>query len=443
MMLLLAVIVVADGFWGPQVSSVNLAGVLPWTYWRALTVVALLAAGNLFCMACPFMLPRELARHLGFSPRSWPKSLRSKWLAVALLIFFFWAYEAFALWDKPAWTAWIIIGYFAGAFFVDAFFRGASFCKYVCPIGQFHFVQSMVSPLEVKVREPDICAGCRTHDCLRGNAQQRGCETDLFLPSKSGSLDCTFCLDCVRACPHDNIGLLAVAPGGDLLSDRPRASLGRLSRRVDMAALVLVLVAAAFASAAAMTAPVLAWREQMLTPWGTAWNHAGVLVIFVVTLLVVPVVAMLGTVSAGRAASGIVVPTRELWSRFSFALVPLGAAMWAAHFLFHLLSGYASGWPVLQQAAQSAGLGLLGRPDWQLSALRVNPDSILALQVILLGAGLLLSLYLGWRIARQSGPRTATAVGLVTPWALLAIAIYAAGIWILLQPMQMRGLTFG
>ena len=74
-----------------------------------------------------------------------------------MLAAYLWAYEAFALWDSPRATAWIIVGYFAAAFAVDSVFRGASFCKYVCPIGQFHFVHSLVSPLEVKVREPAVC----------------------------------------------------------------------------------------------------------------------------------------------------------------------------------------------------------------------------------------------------------------------------------------------
>ena len=42
---------------------------------------------------------------------------------------------------------------------VDALFKHASFCKWVCPIGQFNFVASTVSPLEVKVRDPAVCAG--------------------------------------------------------------------------------------------------------------------------------------------------------------------------------------------------------------------------------------------------------------------------------------------
>jgi len=33
-MLLLAAIVMFDGFFGSQVAPANLAGVLPWTYWR-------------------------------------------------------------------------------------------------------------------------------------------------------------------------------------------------------------------------------------------------------------------------------------------------------------------------------------------------------------------------------------------------------------------------
>ncbi len=241
-LLMLAVAVIADGFLGHPMAPMNLAGVLPWTYCRAFIVVALLAAGNLFCMACPFTLPRELGRRLGHATRYWPQALRTKWLAVGLLILFFWAYEVFGVWDSPKLTAWILVSYFAGAFAVDTFFRGASFCKYICPIGQFNFVSSLVSPLEVRVRSRDTCTACATHDCIRGNQHQRGCELHLFLPRKAGNMDCTFCLDCVKACPHDNVGILALTPGRDLARDPVRSSLGRLSRRPDIAALALVVV---------------------------------------------------------------------------------------------------------------------------------------------------------------------------------------------------------
>ena len=49
---------------GPQIAPMNLAGILPWTYWRGFAVIALLAAGNLFCMACPFTLARDMGRRI-------------------------------------------------------------------------------------------------------------------------------------------------------------------------------------------------------------------------------------------------------------------------------------------------------------------------------------------------------------------------------------------
>ena len=373
--LVLAALVIADGLFGTPVSALNLAGVVPWTYGRGLLVIGILAAGNLFCMACPFTLPREIGKRLGLATRGWPKPLRSKWLAVALLGGFFWAYEAFDLWDRPLATAWVLVGYFAAAFAVDAFFRGASFCKYLCPIGQFQFMGSLASPLEVKVKRPEACTACTTHDCLRGNARRRGCELDLFLPRKSGSVDCTFCLDCVKACPHDAIGILPVLPARELVQDPPRSSVGRFAARPDLAALALVFVGGAFAAAFAMVRPAFG------------------------RLFVGTVAALL--------ALALAVSPRGSRARLALALVPLGLGMWAGHWIFHLLAPGASRW-------MAAG-------------------SLLELELVLLDAGLLVSLYAAWRVA----PRGRA----FAPWAAVAAALWLAGIWTFLQPMPMRGMV--
>ncbi|NIP79519.1 MAG: FesM, partial [Gemmatimonadetes bacterium] len=156
-LLLLAAVIIADGLFGPQSAPRNAAGVGPWVQWRGLVVLALLVAGNLFCMACPFMLPRRLAKRVLPADRSWPAWLRTKWLALALLVVFFWAYEALDLWDSPWLTAWLVVAYFAAAFVIDGFFKGAAFCKYVCPIGSFNFVNGLASPGEVRVRDVAVC----------------------------------------------------------------------------------------------------------------------------------------------------------------------------------------------------------------------------------------------------------------------------------------------
>jgi cytochrome c oxidase assembly factor CtaG len=441
--LVLAVAVIADGFFGHPMAAMNLAGVLPWTYGRALAVVALLATGNFFCMACPFTLPRELGRRLGLATRHWPYPLQNKWLAVGLLILFFWAYEAFGLWDSPRLTAWILVGYFIGAFAVDAFFRGASFCKYVCPIGQFNFLGSLISPLEVRVRSQEACVACATHDCVRGNEHQRGCELRLFLPRKVGNMDCTFCLDCVKACPHDNIGILAIAPGRDLVNDSARSSLGRFSRRLDVAALALVVVFSAFFNAAAMVAPVAKRLDHLTGQYSMISTFPFIGLFFLVTLVLAPTLLMRAAMSAGRALAHIAKPGRELFCRFSMALLPVGLAMWGAHVLFHLSSAWGTAWPAMQRVAGDLGAGWFGTPHWTVSSPLFAPDVMLDAQLLLLDAGVLLSLYVGWRIARGYASCLQNVFLLLAPWASVAALLYAAGIWVFLQPMQMRGMVHG
>src|SRR5215468_8875060 len=291
-MFALALIVIADGLFGHQMSSMNLAGTLPWTHWRGLVVISLLAAGNFFCMACPFTLARDFGRRWLPARWHWPKRLRSKWLAVTLLAVYLWAYEAFSLWDSPWWTAWIVIGYFAASFVIDGLFRGASFCKYVCPVGQFNFAQSLVSPLEVKIRNADVCRDFATYDCIRGNDARRGCELGLFQPKKSGKLDCTFCLDCIHACPHQNVGIIAAMPGGQLTHDRYRSALGRLSQRMDVAALVLLLVFGAFVNAAGMIAPVTALESALQRRLGLESVLPVTSALFLLALLVAPLLLL-------------------------------------------------------------------------------------------------------------------------------------------------------
>jgi cytochrome c oxidase assembly factor CtaG/ferredoxin len=441
-MFALALMVIADGLFGRQMSSMNLAGTLPWTHWRGLVVISLLIAGNFFCMACPFTLARDFGRRWLSARWRWPKRLRSKWLAVALLAVYLWAYEAFSLWDSPWWTAWIVIGYFAASFVIDGLFRGASFCKYICPIGQFNFAQSLVSPLEVKIRNADVCRDCATYDCVRGNDTRRGCELGLFQPKKSGNLDCTFCLDCVHACPHQNVGIIGVTPGSQLTHDRYRSALGRLSQRMDVAALVLLLVFGAFVNAAGMIGPVVALERTLQQRLGMEAPLPVTSALFLLALLVAPllVVALCGAV--WRALCGAAIRWKELACSFALALAPLGFSMWLAHLAYHFLTGAAVVIPVAQRAASDLGSSMLGQPNWANTALPPL-DWLTSLQILLLDGGLLLTLYASWRVARRFSARAGRALSLFAPWAGLAVMLYAAGVWIVFQPMEMRGLAPG
>ena len=438
-LLLLAGLIVYDGFRGPPIGAMNLAGVLPWIHWRGLVVVGLLAAGNVFCMACPFTVPRTLARRWLPQGRSWPRLLRNKWLAVLLLAGFLWAYEALALWDSPWWTAWIVLIYFAAAFVIDGFFRGASFCKYVCPIGPFNFVQSLISPLEIKVRDSVVCASCRTKDCIRGRDDIPGCELQLYQPRKSSNMDCTFCLDCIHACPHDNVGILVEPPTKELWRDSFRSGVGRFSKRPDLAALVVVLVFGAFVNAAGMVAPVLQWRDQLASVLGHRTPILITSLSFVFGLIALPLLMFASAAVLCRWFSQIRVSLLELGTRFSYALVPLGFSMWLAHYSFHFLASFGSAASSLQRFAGDHGWAIFGEPEWARACCRPVADWLPRLEILSLDLGLLLSLYAGYRIALAQSEWASQALKLLAPWAVLIVVLFVAGVWIVLQPMQMRG----
>lgn len=434
----LAALVILDGWWGPQTpSATNLAGVLPWTYWRGGVVVGLFFVGSLFCMACPFTLPRGLAKRLLGARVAWPRSLRNKWFAVALMIGYFASLETLGIWSSPWLTAWLIAGYFVAAFAVDGIFRGASFCKYVCPAGQFQFTLASISSLDIQARDPHTCQTCRTKDCLRGNANASGCPTDLLVATKRGHWDCTLCMDCVRACPHDNIGLVSTVPGRDLATDPLRSSLGHLSNRPDVAALACVLVFAAFANAAAMTAPVVAGVDRIGVALGSFAIASGLLVGLSITL--VPAVLVAIASFSTRALAGVRAPVRGIAARFSLALLPLGMSMFLAHYGLHLYAGLGSAGPAFTRAAQDAGLASTGLVEFQNAMAQGGMQGLRGLEVALLGFGLLLSLYVSWRIALQYAPRDAIAARMVLPFGALQILLYAWGVWIFCQPMMMRG----
>jgi hypothetical protein len=83
----------------------------------------------------------------------------------------------------------------------------------------------------------------------------------------------------------------------------------------------------------------------------------------------------------------------------AFSLVPLGVGMWTAHLLFHAASAWTTA-------------------------------SITGMELLFLEAGLLLTLYIAWRTSEKH----------FLPWAAVAGLLFSAGVWILFQPMQMRGM---
>jgi hypothetical protein len=158
------------------------------------------------------------------------------------------------------------------------------------------------------------------------------------------------------------------------------------------------------------------------------------------SIIVVPFLLIAGCVWFSKNPGRVGLGWRETVSRFAPAFVPVGFSMWLIHFSYHLFSSGQTALPVVQRAAMDVGITILGTPNWLLSSRMPSLDWLPWFELLLLDLGLLLTLYISWRIASRFQLNFVQTFRLNAPWAALAVVLYSIGIWIIFQPMQMRGM---
>jgi len=241
---------------------------------------------------------------------------------------------------------------------MEAIFSESAFCKYVCPLGTFNFVYSTASPTQITVRDRDVCQTCVGKECINGTYRPimpleqipivldtgkdreatrdevkkstngvLGCGTQLFAPQIRSNMDCTLCLDCARACPHDNVALMGRVPGRELMEANA------WSKRWDLSFLVISLAFLGMSSAFGMVPLVYKMMSGLanvlqLTQLGLpnrVIEGIVLLILFVVGNLALPFVftMVVGWGSRQLTGSGERYGQREVVAAFAPAFVPL------------------------------------------------------------------------------------------------------------------------
>ncbi|MFN8444942.1 MAG: hypothetical protein U0175_29420 [Caldilineaceae bacterium] len=433
----LAAGIIVDGLLGSQLAARNFATVAAWVHYRGLVVLVLLLAGNLFCAACPFMLPRKLAKWIGQPKMRWPKFLRNKWLALVCLVAIVYSYELFDLWATPWWTAWLTIAYFATAFVLEAFFTRNSFCMYVCPLGTFNFLYSTVSPLQITSRNLHTCHDCKGKECLNGSASQQGCQLELFVPTINSNLDCTFCLDCAKACPYDNVALTTRPPGDELFKEN-------WPHRLDLALMAILASVLALVNAFGMTPPVYQLESWLANLLGIQ-HESVILGLIYVGGLALPVAIVYLAAWIAKQLSKSTVSLNRMIMRYAYGFVPMGFATWIAHYLYHFVTGGMTILPVTQTFfANTLGVPLFGQPNWKLATLFTpGVTSIQMAQMVIIVVGLLGGVMVAMSAAQRAQKSRQRALLEVAPWLILLVVIAFTSISIFTLPMEMRGSVLG
>ena len=429
-------LIIAAGLFGNQLPAKNIAPLLTWTIWWGGLIWLVAYLGKIWCYVCPWDALSEWAeglklwgrRRAGLSLElKWPRWARNIWPATLLFVGLTWIELGFGVTMKPRATAWLGL-LILGLTFVCLFvFERKSFCRYGCLVGRISGLYALFSPLELRARDRDVCARCRTHSCYKGNDKGEACPTFEFPARMEQNTYCILCMECLKTCEADNIALRLRPWGEDLNAfGKPRA---------DEAYLALVLLSLTGFHGLTMTA---AWRD--VTGWIGSLLGLGETAAFslgMAAIMVAPVLLYGALVAISRGLSGVATTSyRDYFIRYAYALLPIALFYHLAHNSEHLLM---EGQKVLALLSDPFG------QEWDLFRTAglslqpvVNLPTLWGLQVCFVAIGHVFSLWAARRAAGAlfSDPRAAFRSQV--PMLLAMILFSLLSLWLLKQPMEMR-----
>jgi hypothetical protein len=168
---------------------------------------------------------------------------------------------------------------------------------------------------------------------------------------------------------------------------------------------------------------ILAWLERAI---GTT-SYAITFTITFLIAMALPVALLAGAALIARRLNGGSLAGN--FAKFGYAIIPLDVAEHVAHNLFHL---FAEG-----KAVFFTALPLFGQPGPGGSTALLSLGTIQMLQYLLIGLGLLGSLYAAYRIAK-SHYGAARAWATFLPYAALVLVLGVMNVGLFILPMAMR-----
>jgi polyferredoxin/plastocyanin len=339
---------ILSALWGSPVGNRNIAIIFVWIlWWFALKAIFVPLGARLWCMICPLPAPAEwISRraiigvrffekpfrrlHHRFTglQREWPKKLQNMWLQN--VIFMLMISFGIILITRPVATAFLFLIILSVTIVLTLVFRLRVFCLYLCPVGGFLGNYSMASMTEIRAIDYEVCKQHKEKSCLVGSEQGWGCPWKQYIGTMKRNNYCGFCMECIKSCPKDNIGIFI----------RPFGEDKRVKGYDEMYNIIIMLVVA------------IAFSITMLGPWGLVKDAANVTEVgnlprFLIYVAILWLAAMVvfpwlfvRACALGRFLAQSRIDTKELALTASFTLIPVGIFAWIAFSLPSVLVNY-------------------------------------------------------------------------------------------------------
>jgi hypothetical protein len=411
------------GFFGSPIGNRNIIMTFVWILWWFLLISFMLPFGSrVWCLMCPFPFFGEWfqrRRLLGPGPcnpdagsypmsglnKKWPAALSNIWLQ-NLLFLALCTFSAVLI-TRPVVTALALGSLAIIATAMHLIYRRRTFCNYVCPVSGFLGLYAMASMIEVRPKDPDICATCKVKAGLVGNEQGWACPWSQNPSKMARNNYCGLCMECIRACPNECMTLRA----------RPFCSDVQI-KGYDEAWKAFIMITIA-----------LVYSVTLLGPWGTFkewanisevgnWNgfltYTGV--IWFTSLAGIPALWAIAACLGRRLSGTRSISAKEIFLRYTYLLVPLGLVAWIAFSIPLILVNSTC---ILNTMSDPMGWGWDLCGTAHLAWKPIFPEYAVYVQIPLLLIGLGFSLKRGYEIAQGiygnaiQGVRSLIPVGIV------------------------------
>jgi hypothetical protein len=433
------VVIMVAAFFGSPVGNANFAIIFVWiVWWAALKFFFIPIGGRLWCTMCPLPLPGDWLDHRAFvkkgrerpaslARKNWPKALRNLWpqnlgfLGVCL-------FSGLIL-TRPIATGIVLSLFMIGAAVTSVMYGRRVFCRYLCPVSGFTGMYSMVAPIEIRVIDPEVCAGHAEKSCIQGSLHGYGCPWLNYPGNLERNAFCGMCTECFKTCPEDNIGLNFRPFGRDLFVFSGRG--------VDEVYNAFIMLACA-----------LIYLAVYLGPWGALKDMANFVstplyllyafMFLLANLVILPGLFYIAVWLGKGLAEGQMTPAREafnfipaLWQRtrallkreklpsfpkntsnvhlvdmglpsvqklfteYGYTIIPLGLAGWIAFTVAFALVDISYAVPLISDPL-GWGWDLFGTASYPWTM--YIPNLVPYFQILIMLGGLVISIYVVYRI---------------------------------------------
>jgi len=286
---------------------------------------------------------------------------------------------------NPPNTAYLLLFFTGLAVVMGAVYEKRSFCRYICPIGLVLGVFSMLSAIELRCKSRKTCQEHDIKECVIGSEGGKACPVGEFPQTMERNNQCIMCMECVKSCSKGNVRLSPRIPGADIIhSKKTHLDEAYLVHGIIIIFLfVLGMERLEFRNViinfVKSTLPV-----DSLTFLDLYWRNMWAVIIFALITLGAAGLMYLST----RATSGK--NAKQKFIELSYAFIPLSLSVYLAENTFRLLKGL---------FYIAANIGSFFGKIWEFSP---DFDTIDMLQITLLAAGFIFTLWAGYLISKRN-----------------------------------------